>query len=57
MNGKNLSSCSEYIKPRTPRLNGKIERSHHIDEEEFYWMLKGIIIDSSKLFNEKLKEW
>lgn len=21
-----------YIKPSTPRLNGKVERSHHIDE-------------------------
>jgi transposase InsO family protein len=24
-----------YIKPRTPRLNGKVERSHRIDAEEF----------------------
>ena len=23
------------IKPRTPRLNGKVERSHRIDSEEF----------------------
>jgi len=46
-----------YIKPRTPRLNGKVERSHRIDQEEFYRMLKGIVIDSSKLFNKKLKEW
>lgn len=40
-----------YIKPSTPRLNGKVERSHRIDEEEFYRMLKGIIIDSTYLFN------
>lgn len=46
-----------YIKPRTPRLNGKVERSHRIDEEEFYQMLKGVVIDDSKLFNEKLREW
>jgi len=46
-----------YIKPRTPRLNGKVERSHRIDEEEFYRMLKGVVIDSSELFNQKLKEW
>ncbi len=32
-----------YIKPRTPRLNGKVERSH--------------IIDDAKLFNKKLEEW
>ena len=25
-----------YIKPRTPRLNGEVERSHRIDAEEFY---------------------
>lgn len=46
-----------YIKPRTPRLNGKVERSHRIDQEEFYQMLKGVVIDDAKLFNEKLKEW
>ncbi len=41
-----------YIQPRTPRLNGKVERSHRIDDEEFYQMLQGIVIDDSKLFNE-----
>jgi len=46
-----------YIKPRRPRLNGKVERSHRSDEEEFYRMLKGVVIDDTKLFNEKLKEW
>ena len=25
-----------YIKPRSPQLNGKVERSHQIDQEEFY---------------------
>ena len=38
-----------YIKPRTPRLNGKVERAHRIDEEEFYRMLNGIVIDSTEL--------
>jgi transposase InsO family protein len=28
-----------YIKPRTPRLNGKTERSHRIDAEECYALL------------------
>ena len=46
-----------YIKARTPRLNGKVERSHRIDEEEFYRMLDGVVIDDTKLFNKKLKEW
>jgi transposase InsO family protein len=35
-----------YIRPKTPRLNGKVERSHRVDEQEFYQLLDkdGIII-------------
>lgn len=43
-----------YIKPRTPRLNGKVERSHGTDEVEFYQLLK--YTDDVDL-NEKLKQW
>jgi transposase InsO family protein len=46
-----------YIKPRTPRLNGKVERSHRIDAEEFYRLLDGTVIDDTNVFNAKLKEW
>jgi transposase InsO family protein len=46
-----------YIKPSTPRLNGKVERSHRIDAEEFYRMLDGVVIDDTGLFNVRLKEW
>jgi transposase InsO family protein len=46
-----------YIKPRTPRLNGKVERSHRIDGEEFYQLLDGVVIDDTKVFNDKLAEW
>jgi transposase InsO family protein len=46
-----------YIKPATPRLNGKVERSHRIDAEEFYRMLDGVVIDDTQLFNDKLQEW
>jgi transposase InsO family protein len=46
-----------YIKPRAPRLNGKVERSHRIDAEEFYRLLDGIVLDDAKLFNDKLQEW
>lgn len=46
-----------YIKPATPRLNGKVERSHRIDEEEFYRMLEGVVIDDTELFNDRLQEW
>lgn len=46
-----------YIKPRTPRLNGKVERSHRIDEEEFYRLLEGVVIEDVGGFNTKLQEW
>jgi transposase InsO family protein len=46
-----------YIRPATPRLNGKVERSHRIDNEEFYRLLEGVVIDDSELFNDKLREW
>lgn len=46
-----------YIKPQTPRLNGKVERSHRIDAEEFYRLLDGVAIDDAQVFNDKLKEW
>ncbi len=38
-------------------MNGKVERSHRVDDEEFYRILGGVVIDATKLFNDKLKEW
>lgn len=47
----------DYMKPLTPRLNGKVERSHRIDaEEEFYRLVNGVVIDDAEVFNEKLQE-
>jgi transposase InsO family protein len=47
-----------YIRPRTPHLNGKVERSHRVDDQEFYQLLdKGGITDDVHLFNDKLREW
>ena len=43
-----------YIKPRSPQLNGKVERSHRTDQEEFYQLLS--YTDDVDL-NEKLKLW
>jgi len=43
-----------YIKPRSPQLNGKVERSHRTDQEEFYQLLT--YTDDVDL-NKKLKEW
>jgi transposase InsO family protein len=54
----NAGSLDVYIKPRTPRLNGKVERSHRIDDQEFYQLLDqdGVSYDIH-LFNTKLREW
>jgi len=43
-----------YIKPRSPQLNGKVERSHRTDQEEFYQLLT--YTDDVDL-NIKLAEW
>lgn len=43
-----------YIKPRTPRLNGKVERSHGTDQREFYQLLT--YTDDVDL-HAKLAEW
>lgn len=43
-----------YIKPRSPQLNGKVERSHRSDQEEFYQLLT--YKDDVDL-EEKLTEW
>ena len=43
-----------YIKPSSPQLNGKVERSHRSDKQEFYQLLsyKGDVD-----LEEKLAEW
>src|SRR4051812_4247555 len=47
-----------YIKPRSPHLNGKVERSHRVDDQEFYQLLdQNGVSDDIHLFNEKLREW
>lgn len=44
-----------YIKPGTPRLNGKVERSHRIDKEEFYQLLD--YVDDDGALDKKLNVW
>jgi len=47
-----------YIRPRTPHLNGKVERSHRVDAQEFYQLLdQDGVSDDIHLFNDKLREW
>lgn len=43
-----------YIKPHSPQLNGKVERSHRTDQEEFYQLLT--YTDDVDL-NKKLDAW
>ena len=43
-----------YIKPRSPQLNGKVERSHRSNQEEFYQLLT--YTDDVDL-NHKLARW
>jgi hypothetical protein len=43
-----------YIKPRTPELNGKVERSHRSDQEEFYQLLT---YKDDVDRNKKLQAW
>ena len=43
-----------YIKPKTPQLNGKVERSHRTDKDDFYQLLT--YIDDVDL-NKKLAAW
>ena len=44
----------KLIKPRTPRHNGKVERSHRKDQERFYY--KRVFVDFED-FKEKLRHW
>lgn len=49
-------------KPRTscPRPLDKhrsIERSHRIDQEEFYRLLDGVLSEDANVLNDKLREW
>ncbi|MBY0499957.1 MAG: integrase core domain-containing protein [Nitrosomonas sp.] len=42
-----------YIKPRTPRLNDKVERSHGTDQRKFYLLLTYDDVD----LHAKFAEW
>lgn len=49
-----LGIIHKLIKPRTPRHNGKVERSHRKDQERFYYER---IFVSFEDFKEKLRHW
>lgn len=46
---KELNIQHKLIRPRTPRHNGKVERSHRNDQERFYNFLKFYSYDDLKL--------
>lgn len=43
-----------YIKPRSPQLNGKVERSHRSDQQAFYQLLK---YKNDVDLERKLRDW
>lgn len=47
----------KFIRPRTPEHNGKVERSHRIDQDKFYRNLKFYSLDDlrnqGKSWNKK----
>jgi transposase InsO family protein len=43
-----------YVKPGTPQLNGKVERSHRTDKDEFYQL---ITYRDDVNLAKKLMEW
>lgn len=51
---EDLGMRHQYIKPRSPYLNGKVERSHRTDQAEFYQLLN--YTDDVDL-NKKLDRW
>jgi transposase InsO family protein len=51
---EDLGMKHSYIKPGTPQLNGKVERSHRTDRKEFYQLLEHI---NDVDLNRKLKDW
>lgn len=44
----------KLIKPKTPRHNGKVERSHRKDQERFYY---NKVFNSFEDFKNRLKYW
>ena len=51
---EDLGLTHVYIKPRSPQLNGKVERSHRTDQQEFYQLLS--YTDDVDL-KQKLEKW
>ena len=51
---EDLGLTHVYIKPRSPQLNGKVERSHRTDQQEFYQLLS---YTGDVDLKQKLEKW
>jgi len=51
---EDLGIIHHYIKPGTPKHNGKVERSHRSDKEEFYQLLS---YTGDRNLKKQLQEW
>lgn len=51
---RDLGMNHVYIRPRSPHLNGKVERSHATDKIEFYQLVS--YVDDIDI-NKKIREW
>jgi transposase InsO family protein len=51
---KDCGIIHRYIKPASPHLNGKVERSHLTDHQEFYQLLS---YSDDRNLNRQLSEW
>lgn len=51
---EDLGITHRKIRPQTPRLNGKVERSHRTDEDEFY---SRYVFDTKKDLTEAMAVW
>ncbi len=51
---EDLGMLHRYIKPRSPNLNGKVERLHLTDKTELYQLL---IYQRNIDLKEKLRDW
>ncbi len=46
-----------YTMPRTPGLNGQVERFHRINAKVFYSVFEGVVIHDTEVFTDKLQEF
>lgn len=53
--GVNIPVYKTY--PRSPKMNGKVERFNRTTQEEFYNYNQDLLFDDIEMFNQKLMKW